>query len=144
MADQLPLCARELMETAPKIVQAIRVEMRQGRGSSLSIPQFRTLRFIQVNAPTTLSSLAENLGLTLPSTSKLVDGLVRQELVVRHESANDRRCLALSLTPAGESIVNSARSAAQASLAQTLSRLSTSELNTVHQAMELLQPLFRA
>jgi DNA-binding MarR family transcriptional regulator len=116
--------------------------MRRGRGSDLSIPQFRTLRFIQCNADSTLSSLADHLGLTLPSVSKLVDGLVKQELVIRQEAANDRRCMALALTPAGESIVNSARAGAQASLAETLSNLSLDELEAVRRAMELLHPLF--
>jgi MarR family transcriptional regulator for hemolysin len=142
MPELLDTCARELMDTAPQIMRSIRVEMRRGRGSDLSIPQFRTLGFIQRNADSTLSSLADHLGLTLPSVSKLVDGLVKQELVIRQESSSDRRCLALVLTPVGESIVNSARASAQASLATTLGKLSADELDTIRQAMELLRPLF--
>jgi DNA-binding MarR family transcriptional regulator len=142
MSELLDICVRELMDTAPQIMQSIRIEMRRGRGSDLSIPQFRTLGFIQRNADSTLSCLADHLGLTLPSVSKLVDGLVKQELVIRQESVSDRRCLALALTPAGESILNLARAAAQASLAKTLSGLSADELKTVYRAMELLHPLF--
>jgi DNA-binding MarR family transcriptional regulator len=142
MPELLDTCARELMDTAPQIMRSIRVEMRRGRGSDLSIPQFRTLGFIQRNADSTLSNLADHLGLTLPSVSKLVDGLVKQELVIRQEAANDRRCLALVLTPAGESIVNSARAAAQANLAKTLGSLSADELEAVRRSMELLRPLF--
>ncbi len=144
MPDMLETCAHDLMDTAPQIVQAIRVQMRLGRGANLSIPQFRTLRFIQSHVDSTLSLLADHLGLTLPSVSKLVDGLVKQDLVSRQESTSDRRCLALLLTPAGEAIVNSARAGARVSLAKSLSRLSTEELETIHRAMELLNPLFRA
>ena len=86
MAKLIDTCARELMDTAPKIMQAIRVEMRRGRGSDISIPQFRSLAFIQRNPDSSLSNLAEHLGLTLPSVSKLVDGLVKQKLVIRQES----------------------------------------------------------
>jgi hypothetical protein len=50
--------------------------------------------------------------------------------------------MALALTSAGESIVNSARTGAQASLAKTLSSLSVDELEAVRRAMELLHPLF--
>lgn len=142
MSELLKICARELMEIPPQIVQSIRVEMRQGRGSDLSIPQFRTLRFIQIHADSSLSNLADHLGLTLPSVSKLVDGLVKQELVLRQEAASDRRCLALLLTPAGEAIVNLAREAAQAKLAETLGSLSETELETIGRAMDLLRPLF--
>lgn len=142
MPRLLEVCARELMDTVPQIVQAIRVEMRLGRGANISIPQFRTLRFIQRNPDSSLSDIADHLGLTLPSVSKLVDGLVKQKLVNRRESTTDRRRLILGLTPSGEPIVNIARANAQASLAKTLGHLSDNELETVMRAMELLRPLF--
>ena len=130
------------MDTAPQIIQAIRVEMRRGRGSDISIPQFRTLGFIQRNPDSSLSNLAEHLGLTLPSVSKLVDGLVKQKLVTRRESTADRRRLTLVLTKEGASIVDSARAGAQANLAQKLGCLSIDELETIYQAMKLLRPIF--
>ena len=142
MTKLLDTCARDLMDTAPKIMQSIRVEMRRGRGADLSIPQFRTMRFIQRNPDSSLSNLADYLGLTLPSASKLVDGLVKQKLVTRQESTSDRRCLTLVLTQNGESIVDSARASAQANLEKILSFLSSDELKTIHQSMELLFPLF--
>lgn len=142
MQENLDFCARELMDVTPQIVQTIRVEMRRGRGLELSVPQFRTLRFIQVHDDSTLSDIADHLGLTLPSVSKLVDGLVKKALVVRQEAASDRRCLSLALTPAGEAIVNSARTGAQARLVNKLSCLSPDELEVIHRGMELLRPLF--
>jgi DNA-binding MarR family transcriptional regulator len=142
MTKFLDTCARDLMDTAPKIVQSIRTEMRRGRETNLSIPQFRTMGFVQRNPDSSLSDLADYLGLTLPSASKLVDGLVKQKLISRQESIIDRRRLTLVLTPNGESIVNSAREAALANLTKIISRLSNDELGTIHQAMELLSPLF--
>jgi DNA-binding MarR family transcriptional regulator len=142
MTNLLDTCARELMDTAPQILQAIRMEMRRGRGSDISIPQFRTLAFIQRNPDSSLSNLAEHLGLTLPSVSKLVDGLVKQRLITRQESTTDRRCLTLLLTDAGASIVNSARTGAQANLAKKLGNLTKDEQETIHQALKLLRPIF--
>jgi MarR family transcriptional regulator for hemolysin len=142
MSKLLDACAHDLMDTAPQIVQSIRVEMRRGRGSDISIPQFRTMRFIQVNPDSSLSHLAEHLGLTLPSTSKLVDGLVKQKLVTRKESTSDRRKLTLLLTPAGASIVDKARADARLNLAQKLKDLSDDELNIISQSMQVLRPIF--
>jgi DNA-binding MarR family transcriptional regulator len=142
MPKVLDTCAREIMDTVPQIVQAIRVEMRLGRGANMSIPQFRTLRFIQRNPDSSLSDIANHLGLTLPSASKLVDGLVKQKLIDRQEATTDRRRLTIGLTPSGESLVNSARTRAQANLAKTLNSLSTGDLETVLSAMDLLRPLF--
>ncbi len=142
MTKLLDTCIRELMETAPQIMQSIRVEMRRGHGSDISIPQFRTMRFVQRNPDSSLSDLADHLGLTLPSVSKLVDGLVKQELISRRESTSDRRRLTLVLTQSGESIVNLARVGAQTNIARTLKHLSSPELEIIHQAMQLLHPLF--
>jgi len=135
-------CARELMETVPQIMQAIRVEMRIGHGANISIPQFRALRFIQRHPNSALTDVADYLGLTSPSVSKLVDGLVKQELVNRRESSTDRRRITLELTTTGQTIVNMSRTSAQANLAQTLASLSKSELEVVMLAMHLLDPLF--
>jgi len=142
MTKQLDACAHELMDTAPQIMQLIRVEMRHGRGSDISIPQFRSLAFVQRHPDSSLSSLAEHLGLTLPSVSKLVDGLVKQKLITRQESMADRRRLTLMLTQIGASIVDSARAGAQTSLAKRLKKLSEVELETVCQAMQILRPIF--
>jgi len=142
MAKLLDTCAHELMDTAPQIVQAIRIEMRRGRGSDISIPQFRTLRFIQRNPDAALSTLAEHLGLTLPSVSKLVDGLVKQKLITRKESTADRRRITLTLTPNGTAIVDAARAGARTNLAKKLAGLSNDELETISLAMQLLRPIF--
>lgn len=142
MSKMLDTCAHELMDIAPQIMQSIRVEMRRGRSSDISIPQFRTLRFIQSYPDSSLSNLAEHLGLTLPSVSKLVDGLVKQKLVVRQASTTDRRRLKLLLTQTGSSIVDSARASGQSSLAKKMNRLSDGELQTICQAMKLLRPIF--
>jgi DNA-binding MarR family transcriptional regulator len=143
MPDLISHCAREIMETTPDILQTIRVEMRQGHGAKVSIPQFRALRFIQANPDSSLTGLAEFLGLTLPSVSKLIDLLVRQDLVVRQESSSDRRKLTLELSEAGEAIVNRARASTQANMVRRLQGLSVKELECVEHAMQLLKPLFR-
>ena len=144
MPSLITACARELMETVPQILQSIRVNMRHGHGANISIPQFRTLRFIQRNPNSSLTGLAEFLGLTLPTVSKLMDGLVKQDLVNRQESTTDRRRLTLVLTTRGEAIVNTARASAQQDLTEALSGLSEDELRTIQRAMELLHPLFES
>ena len=142
MTKLLESCARDLMDTAPKIMQVIRLEMRRGHAAELSVPQFRALRFIQRNPDSSLSDLADHLGLTPPSVSKLVDGLVKKELIKRQEAIDDRRKLMLVLTQNGTSIINAARASAQAHLIKILGCLSNEELTAINTAMELLQPLF--
>ena len=140
--EKLEECARQLLDTTPQIMRFIRAEMRSHRGHDLSVPQFRTLTFINRNPEVSLSNLANHLGLTLPSTSKLVDGLVNQKLITRRESKEDRRRLTLVLTKSGEDILRVARGATQDYLKNILGELSADELSAVIHAMNLLHPLF--
>ena len=87
-ADQ---CAHELLEVVPLVMRTIRTEMRGHRGADLSVPQFRTLVFLGNHGGASLSDLADFIGLTLPSVSKLIDGLVTRKLVARKVCTNDRR-----------------------------------------------------
>ena len=140
--EKLDECARQLLDTAPQVMRFIRTEMRSHRGHDLSVPQFRTLTFINRNPEVSLSHLADHLGLTLPSASKLVDGLVNQKIIARRESKEDRRRLTLALTRNGEDILRIARGATQDHLKNVLCELSAEELSTIIRAMNLLQPLF--
>jgi len=135
-------CAHDVLETVPLIMRTIRTEMRNQRDADLTVPEFRTLTFIARHEDASPSQVAEHLGLTLPSMTHLVDGLVERGLVVRQPHHRDRRRLILSLTPLGDSTVQMARAAAQAALANKLTGLSTAQLETVTQAMRILRPIF--
>ncbi len=140
--DKLEESANRLLDTAPQVMRSIRAEMRSHRGHDLTVPQFRTLNFVKRSPETSLSELADHLGLTLPSASKIVEGLVSDKLITRRDSATDRRRMQLSLTRSGEDILGKARSATLDYLKDVLRGLSAEELSTVIRATALLQPLF--
>lgn len=140
--DKLEEAASSLLDTVPPVMRCIRGEMRLHRGHDLSVPQFRSLSFVKRNPEVSLSELAEHLGLTLPSASKIVDGLVGQKLVTRRDSTTDRRRMTLSITRGGEDVLRRARQATQDYLKDALRGLSGDEISTVVRAMDLLQPLF--
>lgn len=134
--------ARAVLEVVPLVMRTVRTEMRAAGALNLSVPQFRTLGFVAHNPQTSLSALAEYIGLTLPSMSKLVDGLVERKLLMRQSHADDRRRITLELTARGGALLRSAHASTQAALAQHLSELGESERATVVRAMQILQPLF--
>jgi len=134
--------ARAVLEVAPLIMRTVRTEMRNAGVLNLSVPQFRTLGFVAHHPQTSLSAVAEHIGLALPSMSKLVDGLVELKLVLRQSHSDDRRRITLELTARGDALLQSARASTQNALAKRLSELSESERATVVRAMQILQPLF--
>ncbi len=137
-------CARTLLDVVPVVMQAIRAEVRRHRGADLSVLQVRVLAFLNGHPGSTLSAVAEHVGLTLPSMSSQISRLVQRELVARDISPHDRRCVTLRLTPQGTAALEAARQAARAGLAETLSALSPAERATVVEALQRLRPLFAA
>ena len=135
-------CAAAVMDTVPLVMRIIRTEMRSHRTPDLSVPQFRALLYVNRRAGASLSDVAEHLGLTLPSVSKLVDKLVVRGLITRESAPDDRRRVILMLTPGGQAALQAATQATQARLADRLAALSPDELDTVIEAMNLLHRVF--
>lgn len=136
-------CACEILAAVPRVQRHIRSEMRRSRGHDLSVPQFRTLAYLTTKEGASLSDLAENIGLTLPSSSKLVDGLVARKFVQRKVCANDRRRVTLSLTGSGRIAWQVAYQAARTSLAMIMMTIPPAEQETILRAMVTLNTLFQ-
>jgi DNA-binding MarR family transcriptional regulator len=142
MTLSLDACAREVLDVVPSVMRFIRAEMRSHRAPGLSIPQFRALLHVQRNQASSLTSVADHLGLTPATTSALVDGLARRALMVRTPSSSDRRRVRLSLTPSGRTAVSAARLKTQKSLSARLGALSLEELNAITESMSVLRRTF--
>jgi DNA-binding MarR family transcriptional regulator len=134
--------AFEVLEVVPLIMRVIRSEMREHRSADLSVPQFRALAYLKRNAGASLSELALYIGLTLPSMSKLVDGLLGRRLLTREIPAGDRRRVTLQLTPHGRATLQSAYASAQAQLAARLAALPEADRANVVEALRALRPVF--
>ncbi|MEU3226976.1 MarR family transcriptional regulator [Streptomyces sp. NPDC006976] len=65
-------------------------------------PSQATLLCAVRNEPRQMADLAASLGMTKNALSQLVDRTARRELVGRASSAQDRRVIMLSATPAGK------------------------------------------
>jgi DNA-binding MarR family transcriptional regulator len=134
-------CSSQLMDVAPVIMRNIRHEMRLHTMSGQNIPQFRALHYLERHPRASLSELAEFLGLTPPSTSKLVQKFVSQKIITRR-AASDRRRVCLSLTPEGVQALAQARQKTREKLIETLRSLTPQELATISQALKILSIAF--
>jgi DNA-binding MarR family transcriptional regulator len=124
------------------VFRVIRAELRKHGAKEMSVPQFRSLAFVYRNEGASLSELGDHTGLTLPTMSLLVDGLVARGLVSRRTDPEDRRRMTLTLTEAGRARLESARAATMANLEERLRQLSASDRATITLAMRVLSELF--
>ena len=144
MSKSVENTAGQMLEIVPLVMHTIRTEFRGQRSRDLSVAQFRTLAFIKNNDGASLSSLATHIGLTLPSMSKLIDGLVSRGLVARSSHQQDRRKICLQLTVEGKNELEAAYEHTQAFLVKKISGLKKEDLDIVFCSMQILKNLFIA
>ena len=135
LADQ---CAQTVIDAVPKVMRAIREEMRRQGAPLFSIPQLRTLVYLHRRPGSCLFHLADHLGVTRPTASALVDRLVRRGMVTRAEDPEERRRVLLGLTPEGSQHLERARRATQAWMAEALSGISPANLRLIMHGLTVL------
>ena len=72
----------------------------------VSIVQLRALTILLEMDGANLAQLAEGMGVTVSTTSRLVDRLVAAGMVDRRRAEHSRREIALTLTPAGRATLD--------------------------------------
>src|SRR5438045_2776750 len=116
-------CAGSLLTVMPEVMWFVRRQMGRQRSKTLSVPQFRTLAMLKRFRAATLSAVAENLGASLPTASRMISGLVAKGFVTRKDSSDDRREVKIHITARGRAALEAALEATQAAMAQQLAGL---------------------
>ncbi len=135
---------------ATEVAAALRVSiglllrrMRQVRpDGELSLPETSALARLDRTGPATSSTLARLEQISPQSMGATLAGLEARGLVRRHSDPEDGRRAVLSLTEAGEQVLQDKRSARVAQLARALSDgFTPAELRQLHAAAPLLERL---
>lgn len=93
--------ADEFSRTAKVLVR--RLDERLGE-HGVSTPRSRLVVEVARSQPVRLTELAHTVGIAQGTASTLVDGLVREGLLERSPSADDRRSVLLHVTPDGAAL----------------------------------------
>lgn len=104
----------------------------------LTILQFGTLLLLEDGQERTVGALAEQIGRSMSATSRMIDQLVKRELLRRQEDPNDRRARRVTLSAAGRKLLTTMmRRRAEAEL-RLMDSLPPADQQIVVRAMELL------
>jgi DNA-binding MarR family transcriptional regulator len=133
-------CAHEVLDSVTPVSRFIRRQMCACR-KDLSLPQFRTLVCVNQGPEASLSAVANFLGSSMPTASRIVAGLVQKGLLVRG-ACSDRRQVSLALTKQGRKVMEKAWSDAQTAIEMKLAGLDYKDREIVSNAMTLLKGLF--
>lgn len=91
--------------------------------AGLTMAQVIALHVLSVTGPIPVSTLADHLRLSRAATSQLVEKLVQEKLLDRHEDASDRRLRHVELTKKGRALQDELFSARIREMNEVLARL---------------------
>ncbi|MBD2198986.1 MULTISPECIES: MarR family winged helix-turn-helix transcriptional regulator [Calothrix] len=135
-------CAARVMETVPLLMRFIRADMRSHNAESLSIPQLRSLAFLNRNPGASLSEVAEHLGVTCATASTTIERLVQRNLVERNDHPQERRRIVLNLTEAGTMLLKQSQATTRAHIADILESLTPEQVSNLEEGLTLLKNVF--
>jgi DNA-binding MarR family transcriptional regulator len=133
-----------MLEIVPAVMRCIRQQFHSRRWPGMSVPQFRALWLIGEKPSACLSAVADHIGSSLPSASRLVAGLVAHSLVTRKIDLTDRRHCCLALTTRGRAALKAAWDETHEYIVREVASLTTPERSTIVEAMALLRAAFAA
>ncbi len=103
---------------------------REVTGGELSFAQFQLVSAL-ADGERSVGFLADNVGVTAPTVTRMLDGLERLEIVERRPSEVDRRVVAVHLTAIGQRLLAAKRERFERHRQQIFSSLSESERNCI-------------
>jgi DNA-binding MarR family transcriptional regulator len=145
-----PEVSSEAQETAARISALLRHVFLYDRGnllrvieeSGLSMTQSKTLLELgglgEAIEARQVSDLAEVLGVSVPSMSRAVDGLVRKRLATRVEDAEDRRVRRVAITAKGKKLVDALMVVRQAGMETFAASLTAAQRRKLDAAVDAL------
>lgn len=106
----------------------------------LSLTQVKALHVAGGEGELTVKGLAEALSLSLPATSRAVEGLVKRGLLDRRECMDDRRSRRVELTGDGRAAIERLQAARVAGLHEFVSSLSPAQRAQLDKALGEVLP----
>lgn len=129
-------------ETIPPLWGMIRTHIRAEatKKFDISVEQFHILRHVR-RGTGSISELATAKNISRPAISQAVEVLVKKGLLTRVQSTQDRRFVELTLTDAGNKLLDTVFQETRGWMKERMSPLSLDELETVAKAMGALKKM---
>ncbi|MFD9894108.1 MarR family winged helix-turn-helix transcriptional regulator [Amycolatopsis sp. NPDC059027] len=109
--------------TASRLLVGVSVRSIAAAGDTITLPQFRLLVVLHTRGPLKHAALAEHLGVTPSTASRMVDRLVTVGMVERLSSPTSRREIVLELTREGTKVVRQVTARRRKEIAKIVARM---------------------
>lgn len=114
---------------------------QEDRASGVSAPRLSALSVLVFGGPTTIGFLAGIEGVTPPTMTRLVTGMVADGLVERRSDPGDRRVVRVAASERGRSLLLAGRDRRVSTLAAMLAPLSPKERRRLTAAARIIEAM---
>jgi len=129
-------------ETVPPLWNSVRSHIRATATANfdITVEQFHVLRYVR-RGTDSVSELATAKNISRPAISQAVEVLVKKGLLTRVQSKEDRRCVDLVLTEAGNDLLDAVFKETRGWMKERMAGLSPDELETIERSMEIMKKM---
>jgi DNA-binding MarR family transcriptional regulator len=139
MSSKISLQAAEALHSGA--IRVLRLVRAEDAHAGIGPAQLSALSVLVFAGEKTVGELAALEQVQPPTMSRVVDGLVQKKLAERVGSANDRRTVQITATPAGRKLLLAGRDRRVRALAKRFDDLSKKEVETLLAAAEIMKSI---
>lgn len=128
-----------------RIIRAVHLRSKKlEKDTGLTAPQFIVLQTLARHGAMKPSALSREISLSQPTVTAILDRLKRAGLIVRTESATDRRALPAEITEKGRAVIGTAPELLQAGFLKAFRKLPDWEQHMLIGALQRVAELMDA
>ena len=131
----LPDSVIDAVLTASRVLVAVAARSLADAAEEVTLTQYRTLVVLASRGPQNLAGLAEAVGVTPATATRMCDRLVRKDLIRRRTERDDRRHLRVMLTENGRALVDAVTDRRRREIERIVSEIPPGEQVVLIQAL---------
>lgn len=128
--------ATEILDAiAPLLAHHRRGWAARCQAHGISIAGFQVLALLEMDGPTPMGRLADELGVALPNATGIAARMADRGLIQRSQDPSDRRVVLVSLTVAGRGVIEEMEAARRERMTRLLGELDNTQQRRLLQAV---------
>jgi DNA-binding MarR family transcriptional regulator len=121
--------------SASRVLVAVAARSLSDVAEEVTLTQYRTLVVLASRGPQNMAGLAEAVGVTPATATRMCDRLVKKKLIVRRSERGDRRQVRLALSKTGLDLVTAVTSRRRQEIEKIIDAVPTEERAVLVQAL---------
>jgi DNA-binding MarR family transcriptional regulator len=121
--------------SASRVLVAVAARSLADIAEEVTLTQYRTLVVLASRGPQNLVGMADAVGVTPATATRMCDRLVKKKLIVRQSEQDDRRQVRLALTKKGLKLVGAVTNRRRREIVAILSTIAPAEQSVLVQAL---------